>query len=177
MQLHKWGRSTYFGAVRSAGRFACSAFLLLSLTSNAQAQLPPPQWKSLDSEQRQYLLDAFQLAPDVRQSFSEAVPDEIKQGLLNSLWSVLTPEKRVQVALYAHIEKPFGDPSESTAKVVTPSWEKLSKPQRFKVYEAARMDATGRAIFEGLPAELRQSAFEAIWSYMDPKARQRVMTR
>ena len=147
------------------------------LSQPGWSQLPPPQWKSLDTEQRQFLLDAFQLAPEVRQSFSDGVPDEIKQGLLNSLWSVLTPEKRVQVALYAHIEKPFGEPSESTAKVVAPSWDKLTKLQRFKVYEAARMDATQRAIFEGLPTELRQGAFEALWSYMDPKARQRVMAR
>jgi len=141
----------------------------------AQAQMPPPQWRELNAEQRLFLLDAFQLAPEMRQSFSDAIPDDIKQNLLNTLWGVLTPEKRVQVALYAHIEKPWGSQSETTAKVLAPQWAKLTKLQRFRVFEAAHLDATQRAIFEGLPAEIRQGAFEALWSYMDPKSRQRVL--
>lgn len=137
--------------------------------------MPPPEWRTLNQEQRVFLLDAFQLSPEVRQGFSDMVPDEVKQNLLNSLWNVLTPEKRVQVALYAHIERPWGVQSETTSKVLAPQWARLSKLQQFRVYEAAHMDATQRGIFEGLPPELRQGAFEALWSYMDPKARQRVL--
>lgn len=120
-------------------------------------------------------MDAFQLAPEVRQTFSDSVPDEIKQNLLNSLWSVLTPEKRVQVALYAHIEKPWSLQSESTSKVLAPQFAKLSKMQKFRLYEAAHWDATQRGIFESLPNELRQGAFEALWSYLDPKARKAIL--
>jgi glycerophosphoryl diester phosphodiesterase len=145
------------------------------LATPAQAQMPTPQWKSLDAEQRQFLLDAFQLAPEIRQTFSDAVPDDIKQNMLNTLWGVLTPEKRVQVALYAHIEKPWGTQSESTSRVLAPQWSKLTPLQKTRVYEAAHLDGGQRAIFEGLPAEIRQGAFDALWSYMDPKARQRVL--
>lgn len=137
--------------------------------------MPPPQWRALNPEQRQFLLDAFQLDAGMRQTFSDAVPDDIKQNLLNTLWGVLTPEKRVQVALYAHIEKPWSTQSESTSKVLAPQWARLSKLQQFRVFEAAQLDATQRGIFESLPAEIRQGAFEALWSYMDPKARQRVL--
>ncbi|MBT9583315.1 hypothetical protein IV102_08190 [bacterium] len=176
MLLYRWGLKSYARAFRSGRRFACTAGLLVSMmAASAQAQMPPPQWKTLEPEQRQFLLDAFQLAPEMRQTFSDAVPDEIKQNMLNTLWGVLTPEKRVQVALYAHIEKPWGTQSESTSKVLAPQWAKLSKLQRFRVYEAAHLDATQRTIFEGLPAEIRQGAFEALWSYMDPKSRQRII--
>jgi len=145
------------------------------LSGPARAQLPPPDWRNLNPEQRAFLMDAFQMDPNLRGTFSDTVPDEIKQNLLNSLWSVLTPEKRVQVALYAHIEKPWGTQSESTAKVLAPQFARLSKLQKFRLYEAAHWDATQRGIFEGLPNELRQGAFEALWSYLDPKARQRIL--
>jgi len=137
--------------------------------------MPPPDWRSLNPEQRVFLLDAFQMAPEVRQGFADNVPDELKQNLLNSLWSVLTPEKRVQVALYAHIEKPWSNQSESTSKVLAPSFAKLSKVQKIRLYEAAHWDATQRGIFEALPNELRQGAFEALWSYLDPKARKAIL--
>jgi hypothetical protein len=137
--------------------------------------MPAPDWRRLNPEQRAYLLEAFNLDPGMQQSFADAVPDDIKQNLLNSLWGVLTPEKRVQVALYAHIERPFGIESDATAKVIAPQWAKLSKMQRFRVYEAAKMDATQRAIWEGMPAEMRQGAFDALWSYMDPKVRRLVL--
>ena len=145
------------------------------LSGTAFAQLPPPDWRSLNPEQRVFLMDAFQLAPEARQGFAENVPDELKQNLLNSLWSVLTPEKRVQVALYAHIEKPWSNQSESTSKVLAPSWARLSKLQKFRLYEAAHWDAPQRGIFEALPNELRQGAFEALWSYLDPKARKAIL--
>ncbi len=137
--------------------------------------MPTPEWRNLNSEQRQFLLEAFQLDAGMRQGFADAVPDDIKQNLLNSLWSVLTPEKRVQVALYAHIEKPFGSTSESTAKVIAPQWNSLTKMQRFRFYEAAKWDATQRGLFEGLPDPLRQGAFEGVWSYLDPASRQRIL--
>ena len=176
MQLYNVGQGSYGQAFRRGRRFACTFCLLLAiLCLPAQAQLSPPEWKQLNQEQRLFLLDAFQLAPEVRQTFADAVPDDIKQNLLNSLWSVLTPEKRVQVALYAHIEKPWSSQSESTSKVIAPNWAKLTKLQHFRVYEAAHWDATQRGIFEALPAEIRQGAFEALWSYLDPKARQRVL--
>lgn len=111
----------------------------------------------------------------MRAGFSDAVPDEIKQNMLGSLWSVLTPEKRVQVALYAHIEKPFGAESETTGRVLAPEWNKLGKIQRAKVFEAAHWDGNQRALWESMPAELRQAAFSALWSYMDPRDRQRVL--
>lgn len=111
----------------------------------------------------------------MQQGFSDAVPDEIKQNLLHSLWNVLTPEKRVQVALYAHIEKPFGQASESTARVAAPQFQRLTKMQRFRFYEAAGWDAQQRGLFESLLEPLRQPAFEAIWSYLDPEARQRIL--
>ena len=145
------------------------------LSDGARAQLPPPEWRTLNGEQRAFLLDAFHMAPELRQSFSDGVPDDLKQNLLNSLWSVLTPEKRVQIALYAHIEKPWSVQSESTSKVLAPQWVKLSKLQKFRLYEAAHWDATQRGIFESLPNELRQAGFEAAWSYLDPKARQRIL--
>lgn len=175
MQLYSKGLESYSVAFRAGWRFACSLCLVFVLTGPASAQLPPPDWRSLNPEQRAFLLDAFQLPPEVRQSFSDGVPDELKQNLLNSLWSVLTPEKRVQVALYAHIEKPWGMQSESTSKVLAPQWGKLSKLQKFRLYEAAHWDTTQRGIFESLPNELRQGAFEALWSYLDPKARQRIL--
>lgn len=145
------------------------------LACPAQAQLPPPDWRTLNPEQRAFLMDAFQMDPNLRQTFSDAVPDDIKQNMLNSLWSVLTPEKRVQIALYAHIEKPWGSQSETTSKVLAPQFAHLSKMQKFRLYEAAHWDATQRGIFEALPNELRQGAFEALWSYLDPKARQRIL--
>lgn len=145
------------------------------LYSPAFAQLPPPQWRSLDPEQQRFLLEAFQLSPEMMQGFAANVPDEWKQNMLNSLWGALTPEKRVQVALYAHIQKPFDSQAESTAKVAAPRWDKLSKLQQFRVLEAARMDNTQRGIFESLPPELRQAAFETLWSYLDPAVRQRVL--
>jgi hypothetical protein len=137
--------------------------------------MPPPQWRQLSPEQQNYLLEAFNLAPDMRGGFANTVPDDIKQNLLNSLWNVLTPEKRVQVALYAHIEKPFGQESDATAKVLAPQWAKLTSIQKVRVYEAAKWDGTQRAMWEAMPPELRQGAFDALWSYMDPKARQRVL--
>lgn len=137
--------------------------------------MPTPDWRTLNPQQREFLLEAFQLDAGMRQGFADAVPDDLKQNLLNSLWSVLTPEKRVQVALYAHIEKPFGSSSESTAKVLAPQWNSLTKMQRFRFYEAAKWDATQRGLFEGLPDPLRQGAFEAAWSYLDPASRQRIL--
>lgn len=175
MLLYNRGLESYSVAFRAGWRFACSLALLLVLSGTARAQMPPPDWRTLNPEQRAFLMDAFQMAPEVRQSFSDGVPDEIKQNLLNSLWSVLTPEKRVQVALYAHIEKPWSTQSESTSKVLAPQFAKLSKLQKFRVYEAAHWDATQRGIFEALPNELRQGAFEALWSYLDPKARKAIL--
>ncbi|MCW5868153.1 MAG: hypothetical protein KIS61_12915 [Candidatus Eremiobacteraeota bacterium] len=175
MLLYNRGLETYSLAFRAGWRFACSLALLLGLSGTARAQLPPPDWRALNPEQRMFLLDAFQLAPEVRGTFSDAVPDDLKQNLLNSLWSVLTPEKRVQVALYAHIEKPWSSQSESTSKVLAPQFVRLSKLQKFRLYEAAHWDATQRGIFESLPNELRQGAFEALWSYLDPKARKAIL--
>lgn len=175
MLLYNKGLESYSFAFRAGWRFACSLALLLVLSGTADAQLSPPDWRTLNPEQRTFLLDAFQLAPEVRGTFSDAVPDEMKQNLLNSLWSVLTPEKRVQVALYAHIEKPWSSQSESTSRVLAPQFAKLSKLQKFRLYEAAHWDATQRGIFESLPNELRQGAFEALWSYLDPKARKAIL--
>ena len=176
MQLYKLDQGSYARAFRRLARFACSFGLFLAIVCPpVAAQLAVPQWKTLNPEQRQYLLDAFQLDAGMRQTFSDAVPDDIKQNMLNTLWGVLTPEKRVQVALYAHIEKPWSTQSESTSKVLAPQWAKLTQLQKFRVFEAAHLDATQRGIFEGLPAEIRQGAFEALWSYMDPKARQLVL--
>lgn len=175
MLLYNKGLESYSVAFRATCRIACSLALLLVLNAPAHAQLPPPDWRTLNPEQRAFLMDAFQMDPNLRQTFSDAVPDDIKQNMLNSLWSVLTPEKRVQVALYAHIEKPWSMQSESTSKVLAPQFAKLSKLQKFRLYEAAHWDATQRGIFEALPNELRQGAFEALWSYLDPKARQRIL--
>ena len=137
--------------------------------------MPPPQWKTLNQEQQRFLLEAFQVSPEMTQSFASGVPDEWKQNMLNSLWGALTPEKRIQVALYAHIQKPFDSQAETTAKVIAPRWEKLTKLQQFRVYEASRMDNTQRGIFESLPPDMRQAAFETLWAYLDPAARQRVL--
>lgn len=137
--------------------------------------MPPPDWRTLTQEQREFLLEAFQLDSSTRQTFADIVPDELKQNLLNSLWSVLTPEKRVQIALYSHIEKPWSAQSEATARAQAPQYSKLSKLQKFHLFEAAHWDATQRGIFENLPNELRQSIFETLWSYLDPKVRKKIL--
>lgn len=111
----------------------------------------------------------------MQQSFGDAVPDEVKQGVLNSLWSVLTPEKRAQVALYAHLQRPFDAQAEETARVIAPQWSRLTRIQQARLYEAAHWDGLQRSLWEGMPAEMRQGAFEALWSYLDPKDRRRIL--
>lgn len=143
----------------------------------ALAQTTAPQWAKLTPDQQQYLLEAFNMPESQRGMFAESVPNEIKQALLDGLWNVLTPEKRVQVLLYAHLEKPFSQASNSTAQVLAPDWGKLTSIQKAKAYEAFKFDPTHKMFWDAMTPELRQLAFNTLWAYLSPEARRSIQTR
>ena len=154
-----------------------AAILLIVFPGVAQAQSNAPKWSMLRPDQQQFLLEAFNLPEGQKGQFADPVPVEVKQAVLDSMWNLLTPEKRVQVLLYAHIEKPFSQASNETARPQSPQWNSLSKFQKAKFYEAFHWDGTQRGLWEGTPAEIRQAAFEAMWSYLAPEARRQIMAK
>lgn len=151
--------------------------LILLLTILPAFAEGAPQWAKLTPDQQQYLLEAFNMPESQRGVFAESVPNEIKQALLESLWNVLTPEKRVQVLLYAHLERPFSQASNSTAQVMAPEWTKLTSIQKAKAYEAFKFDPTQKLFWDAMSPELRQLAFNTLWGYLDPQARRLIQAR
>ena len=160
-----------------AWSLALLATVVLTLCPQAHAQSGAPKWSLLKPDQQQFLLEAFNLPEGQKGQFADPVPNEVKQALLDSMWTILTPEKRIQVLLYAHIEKPFSQASNETAKAQAPQWNSLSKLQKARAYEAFHWDGTQRGLWEGMPAEMRQAAFEAMWSYLSPEVRRMVLAK
>lgn len=151
--------------------------LILLLTILPAFAEAAPQWAKLTPDQQQYMLEAFNMPESQRGLFAESVPNELKQALLDSLWNVLTPEKRVQVLLYAHMEKPFSQASNNTAQVMAPEWGKLTTIQKAKAYEAFKFDPTQKMFWDAMTPELRQLAFNTLWGYLDPQARRLIQAR
>jgi hypothetical protein len=162
---------------RSVWCFLLSAGLLFWFSPRAWAQAPAPRWGQMNPEQRVFLLEAFNLGEAQKAGFADSIPNEVKQTLLDSMWNLLTPEKRVQVLLYAHLERPFGEASNETAKSPAPAWTSLSKFQKAKAFEAFHFDGNQRAFFESMPTELRQGAFETLWSYLNPASRKVILSK
>lgn len=151
--------------------------LAVSLAAPLSAQSSAPKWAMLKPDQQQFLLEAFNLPEGQKGQFADPVPNEVKQVILDSMWNLLTPEKRIQVLLYAHIEKPFSQASNETASAPAPQWNSLNKIQKARAYEALHWDGTQRGLWESMPAELRQVAFDGLWSYLSPQARKMVMAK
>lgn len=149
--------------------------MLLSVAVFAQSSAP--QWATMTPQQQEFLLEGLGVPNDQRATFNSSVPNEIKQGLLDSLWAILTPEKRVQVLLYAHLEKPFSETSNQTAEVQAPEWNRLSKFQKAKAYEALKWDGNQRALWEATIPELRQAAFNTLWGYLSPADRKAILSK
>lgn len=134
-----------------------------------------PRWNGLTSEQKEYLLEAFRLDPGQQALFHEKVPVEVKQGALDALWGVLTPERRLQVLLYAHIERPFDETAEAATGPPAPSWEGLTEAQRQRAVQAFRLDGTQQMVWNALTPDLRQATFSLLWGYIEPAQRQQIL--
>lgn len=150
--------------------------LILFLTAPLLADTAAaPRWNGLTTEQKEYLLEAFRLDAGQQTLFHEKVPVEVKQAALDALWGVLTPERRVQVLLYAHIERPFDETAEAATANPAPAWESLSEVQQRRALEAFRLDATQQMVWNALTPDLRQATFSLLWSYVDPADRQQIV--
>lgn len=147
------------------------------MTPVAAQPIPAPRWTQLQPQQQAFLIEAFNLGEAQKASFADSIPNEIKQSVLDAMWNLLTPEKRVQVLLYAHIERPFGTTANENARSLAPDWNSLSRTQKARAFEAFRFDQGQRALFEAAPNELKQSAFETLWSYLSPVQRKGILSK
>jgi hypothetical protein len=163
--------------IQTLGRMSAQAALLICLAAPSWSQAPAPRWNQMQPEQRAFLLEAFNLGDAQKAGFADSIPNEVKQTVLDSMWNLLTPEKRVQVLLYAHLERPFGQISNETSQSAAPAWTSLSKFQKAKAFEAFRFDGNQRAFFESMPTELRQGAFETLWAYLNPASRKVILSK
>ena len=136
-----------------------------------------PQWAKLSPDQQQFLLEAFNMPDSQRGAFAEGVPNEVKQVLLETMWNVLTPEKRIQVLLYTHLEKPFSQASNSSSQVTAPMWAQLTSVQKVKAYEAFKFDPTQKLFWDAMSPELRQLAFGTLWAYLGPEVRRSIQAK
>lgn len=150
--------------------------LIFCCVSAAPAE-SAPQWARLSPDQQQYLLEAFNIPDSQKGPFAEGIPNEVKQALLDTMWNVLTPEKRVQILLYAHLEKPFSQASNTTSQVTAPMWAQLTSIQKAKAYEAFKFDPTQKLFWDAMSPELRQVAFNTLWAYLPPEARRGIQAR
>ncbi|MBI3924583.1 MAG: hypothetical protein HY319_03510 [Armatimonadetes bacterium] len=134
-----------------------------------------PRWNGLTTEQKEFLLEAFRLDAGQQALFHDNVPIEIKQAALDSLWGMLTPERRLQVLLYAHIERPFDQAAESATRVDVPRWDSLTETQKKRALDRFRLDPSQQMVWQALSPELRQAAFEMLWNYLDAAQRQEIV--
>jgi hypothetical protein len=136
----------------------------------------PPQWTVLTTEQKKFLLEAFNIDENEQKTLWDPMPENIKQFIIDSIWKSMAPEKQQQVLIYAHIDKPFSKDSDTASNIPAPKWNALSARQQGILIQAFNFDDTQIAVWSNLPVEIKQIYVDAAWPYIATEKKHQVMS-
>ncbi|HPZ09376.1 MAG TPA: hypothetical protein PL110_14800 [Candidatus Eremiobacteraeota bacterium] len=140
--------------------------LVLGASKITFASSLSPQWTTLTTEQKRFLLEAFSINESEQKTLWDPLPEVMKQFVIDSMWKSITPEKQQQILIYAHIDKPFSKASDTASKIPAPKWNSLSTRQQNMMIQAFNFDETQLSIWNNLPVEIKQLYIDALWPYI-----------